>query len=1391
MTLEGLQLDSWGMTSSMEGDRSIRTDQNRNTQRTDRNNAEPTPDDDFDSLRYSQLDEAFSATQASPQEYRQDQTAPVKAKVPDPSSSDMEQDTSSFSASHTSGNGSTLGGFYTTRTRQNQLVGGGFTSNWEKILPTPPGSKPTEATGSGNGHLSSSGIVNTAIAMPEGFVQHDPFNATGGFRSAGKGSLPTISKTALERAARMFQDEDLGMESTMASTEDHSGQSRMVGFKSAGKGPLPMISKASREKAAQIFQDEDLMGPAMESTSDHPVQPRMGGGFKSAGKGSLPMISKASIEKAARMFRDEDQMGSAMESTNDHSGRPRMTGGFKSAGKGSLPTISNASREKAARMFQDEDLMGSTKESANDHPGKLRMAGGFKSAGGGSLPTISKTSLERAAQMFQDEDVGTGSRMELTDNHPVQPTMAGGFKSAGKGQLPLISKASLERAAQMFQDEDVGIGSRMELTDDHLDQSRMVGGFSSAGKGSLPMISKASIERAERMFQDEDLGIRSTMAPTDDHSGQSRMTGGFKSVGKGPLPAISKASIEKAARMFQDEDPWTASTMVTMDDCSDGSRTMNSGSDASSLNTSMSEKTISSTQQSQASVFSGFSNGKGGALTPISKAAQVHARSLLEMDEPRTTTVMRKPPMNPALSSNGSQSSMATGSWPSGPSTIQQQPSISPFMSNLMRKTMRAPGSSLAGKHTPKTKPFKSPMRLVQPTKKPSDYIGVGGSSNDMVNYENTSAGKAQTMDKRPVGKRTTLHPNAHIMSTSSMDPPTGLQRTTHNTEPSYTPLFNLQGNANLRSSLMFAKNEVHEPEAAVEMTLADARSYHFGTWGAEEAYRDLIARGAIPNLLSKVWVSNHYGLIVWKLACYIRTWPQHFLSQQPPWFCPTRVLDQLAYRYEREINLAERPALRKIVERDESAGRHMVLCIASVAMEHSEEAIEDVLKVTVTDGWYVLPATLDPCLTRAVERGRLKVGSKVHVCRAKLSGAEDGVAILELAGAGSTATAVSIALQANSTRLARWDTKLGFQSTPIVWTTQLRSISPEGGLVPGLDVVVLRKYPVLYMETMEDGVTKVKRTEREESRAAEAHTELMQKRYQDMVEEVERRHGTGANPVQIQNEIEAKTSELMAKASTRDVVPVFIIRVGNYAGNLSHRDINDNGRHQEALVTFWHSDHTPYQEGHRARITSLIAKRTSREFGLEDVLQLTSTRTTTVKDMPTDPVAMDLTKYQPREVIPCEAIEYLDQGTEVDLAVIILAVSDRVISSNRVYMVVTDSSRELVLVEHQVSANQISPSFLKVHARVLMANVRFKMRDYKLGIDVVQSLQNYTRITAASSSSSSASGWPVYAQPSLQQLNDMVNSRRPQGAMEDKNGLVKLMSRANSLIADMQQPCL
>lgn len=111
-------------------------------------------------------------------------------------------------------------------------------------------------------------------------------------------------------------------------------------------------------------------------------------------------------------------------------------------------------------------------------------------------------------------------------------------------------------------------------------------------------------------------------------------------------------------------------------------------------------------------------------------------------------------------------------------------------------------------------------------------------------------------------------------------------------------------------------------------MTSLTSRKYIFnGTWGIKQAHKELIDAGALPNRLSLAWVENHYGLIVWKLACQVRSYPDVFLKD----WKPEIILRQLLYRYEREINQGHRPVLKKILEQDDIAAKHMILAVSDI----------------------------------------------------------------------------------------------------------------------------------------------------------------------------------------------------------------------------------------------------------------------------------------------------------------------------------------------------------------------------------------------------------------------------------------------------------------------------
>lgn len=57
------------------------------------------------------------------------------------------------------------------------------------------------------------------------------------------------------------------------------------------------------------------------------------------------------------------------------------------------------------------------------------------------------------------------------------------------------------------------------------------------------------------------------------------------------------------------------------------------------------------------------------------------------------------------------------------------------------------------------------------------------------------------------------------------------------------------------------------------------------------------------------------------------------------------------------------------------------------------------------------------------------------------------------------------LSINANSTRRAHWNAKLGFQPCPIPFPVPMSSLYPDGGMVGCIHVTIARSYPLQYME--------------------------------------------------------------------------------------------------------------------------------------------------------------------------------------------------------------------------------------------------------------------------------------------------------------------------------------
>ncbi|NXR57501.1 BRCA2 protein, partial [Rhadina sibilatrix] len=277
------------------------------------------------------------------------------------------------------------------------------------------------------------------------------------------------------------------------------------------------------------------------------------------------------------------------------------------------------------------------------------------------------------------------------------------------------------------------------------------------------------------------------------------------------------------------------------------------------------------------------------------------------------------------------------------------------------------------------------------------------------------------------------------------------------------------------------------------------------GKAGKKEFYRTLCdTPGVDPNLITEAWVYNHYRWIVWKLAAMEVSFPHEFANRC---LTPEMVLLQLKYRYDLEVDKSKRSAIKKITERDDAAGKTLVLCISKIislntvvspsSSNKNVESKKAAALIEVTDGWYGIRALLDPPLKAFLDRRTLTVGQKIIVHGAELVGPQNGCTPLE------APDSLMLKISANSTRRVRWHTKLGFHRDPRPFLLPLSSLYSEGGAVGCIDVVIQRTYPIQWMEKTSAG-SYVFRNSRAEEREAARHAEDQQKKLEALFAKIQ-----------------------------------------------------------------------------------------------------------------------------------------------------------------------------------------------------------------------------------------------------------------------------------------------
>ncbi|XP_075988810.1 BRCA2, DNA repair associated [Anticarsia gemmatalis] len=269
-----------------------------------------------------------------------------------------------------------------------------------------------------------------------------------------------------------------------------------------------------------------------------------------------------------------------------------------------------------------------------------------------------------------------------------------------------------------------------------------------------------------------------------------------------------------------------------------------------------------------------------------------------------------------------------------------------------------------------------------------------------------------------------------------------------------------------------------------------DLTKTYLNVTGIKELFLNSVNKKLVPD----GWLDNHLRLIIWKLTSYEIKFKMTVCTAR-------NVVDQLKYRYDRELYEAQRPALRKIFEKDDVAAKTMVLCVAGIyadGVKVSSVTDSSNIELLLTDGWYTIRCVIDNMLSQLVRTRKITVGCKIVTSGAELTGSEQAVAPWE------DTSSIRLKIFGNSTRRARWDARLGYHGNGAI-LSQLSTVNVHGGKVCKLRVFVTRVYPMLYVEKFEDGstVTRSERLENLHQVKTEAERQVfMEKLYEEVQRE-------------------------------------------------------------------------------------------------------------------------------------------------------------------------------------------------------------------------------------------------------------------------------------------------
>ncbi|XP_077519013.1 uncharacterized protein LOC144129019 isoform X1 [Amblyomma americanum] len=986
--------------------------------------------------------------------------------------------------------------------------------------------------------LTGAGKMMNDSVYPLKKPKMQPGTVTAGFMTAG-GKPVFIQEAALSRAQRVLSEvsadvTQTGLRDETVTTSFATATGKMVnvsvnslpkpgehhspltsGFMTAGGKPV-YIQEEGLSCARQLFSETGPNGPCEESQVNT-VPPVLSTG---AGK----MNDSVSLLKKPKM-----QSGTVTAGFMTAGGKPVFI--KEAALSRAQQVLSEVSAEVTQTGLRDETVttsfatgtgkMVNVSVNSLPKPGEHHspLTSGFMTAGGKPV-YIQEEGLSRARQLFSEasceESMVNSVPAELTtdagemktslvdsqDRSKVQPgAMTSGFMTAG-GKSVYIQEEALNRAHQVLSKGvtappkvhlpgmavptsfTTGTGKVVNASVDSLAKSKeqhgsVASGFITAGGKTVyiqeeglnharQLLSEATVDKSEEFLQ--------KVVPTSFTTGSGR-----------PLK-VSADSLKKVEALLSETGDQLSSVFV-------GSHSGEKGSSVKAANLENVDE-----------VSTGFLTGSGKAVS-VSKNSLANAKSMLNAGCNNTSSLdfctserNVPPPDSGEDVQNGAECVQRPSGCGNTPSVFCVEKGQKVLESRQVLKQEskhNTPTNPLAFHASDRSTPASGLSRLghVGSPMFSSKLKPVVKTPSFVTPFKAVISSKTQTplaATKAAAGPRTLFQKKAvqpgklWILRKVTKAPRLSLRDALHGQCPKFYTLEELRRCGVLDSTaLVNSENAAdfvfHISSSDGLVILGDGATMQLASTevmlGRDEFCRAFLAMpGVDKNLVAPGWVDNHYRWIVWKLASMELHCPGVFGGRS---LTPDQVMFQLKYRYDIEIDNSCRSALRKIYEKDDVSSKTLVLCVSAVVCKE-----DGVVHLELTDGWYSIRAELDKPLSNLASAQRIFVGLKLMISGAELVGTAEACTPLE------APKEVALKISYNSTRRARWDARMGYFAVPRPFRVPLASLHPKGGLVGRVDCLVIRAYPLMYLEMLPNGMG-VMRREKEELAVAAKHDKL------------------------------------------------------------------------------------------------------------------------------------------------------------------------------------------------------------------------------------------------------------------------------------------------------------